>query len=101
MNPATDTPHCDVTDAQAIQVSARRHPSRPSYRVRAGIVGDGYCGTAGHPTCVIGVGTAEGPGHRRRITFSHRRRHATTTTTTDRRRLTPTAHASCSQSRWL
>jgi hypothetical protein len=32
------------------------------YRVETAIIGDRYCGTAGHPTCVIGVGTANGSG---------------------------------------
>ena len=75
MNPATDTPHCDVTDARGIQV---RHDGSFStkFRVRAGIVGDGYCGTAGHPSCVISVSTARGQGTVVKITF------ATTTTTT-------------------
>ena len=75
LNPATDTPHCDVTDARAIQV---RHDGSFStkFRVLTGIVGDGYCGTDGHPSCVIGVSTAKGQGTVVKITF------ATTTTTT-------------------
>jgi len=68
MNPATDTPHCDLTDAQPLHVS-RNGTFSARYRVRTGIVGDGYCGTAGHATCVLGVGTAEGLGTVVRITF--------------------------------
>jgi hypothetical protein len=68
VNPATDTPHCDITHAQGVRVSARGTFSS-HYRVTAGIVGDGYCGTAGHATCVIGVGTAQGMGTVVRITF--------------------------------
>ncbi len=69
MNPATDTPHCDVTDAQAIRVS-RKGTFSTRFHVRSGIVGDGYCGTAGHASCVIGVGNAKGQGTVVRITFA-------------------------------
>jgi len=34
-----------------------------------GIVGDGYCGTPGHLTCVLSVGTAAGRGTVVRIAF--------------------------------
>lgn len=68
VDPATDTPHCDITHAQALRVSAKGTFSS-RYRVTTGIIGDGYCGTAGHATCVIGVGTAEGLGTVVRITF--------------------------------
>ena len=68
MNPATDTPHCDITHAQAIRVS-RNGTFSARYRLTTGIIGDGYCGTAGHATCVIGVGTAQGLGTVVRITF--------------------------------
>jgi hypothetical protein len=39
------------------------------YQAETGIIGDGYCGTAGHLTCVIGVGTANGTGTVVRVTF--------------------------------
>ena len=68
MNPATDTPHCDIAHAQALRVSANGTFSS-HYRLTAGIIGDGWCGTAGHATCVIGVGTAQGLGTVVRITF--------------------------------
>jgi hypothetical protein len=68
MNPATDTPHCDLTDAQPLRVTQDGTFSA-RYRVRTGIIGDGYCGTAGHATCVLGVGTAQGLGTVVRITF--------------------------------
>ena len=68
MNPATDTPHCDITHAQGIRVS-RSGTFSARYRLTTGIIGDGYCGTAGHPTCVIGVGTAQGLGTVVRIAF--------------------------------
>jgi hypothetical protein len=68
VNPATDTPHCDITHAQALKVSGKgTFTSR--YHLTAGIIGDGYCGTPGHATCVIGVGTAQGAGTVVRITF--------------------------------
>ena len=69
MNPSTDTPHCDIAHAQALRVSPSGAFSS-HYRVTTGIIGDGYCGTAGHATCVIGVGTAEGLGTVVRITFA-------------------------------
>jgi hypothetical protein len=81
MNPSTDTPHCDVTDAQAIRVS-RSGSFSTKFRIRSGIVGDGYCGTAGHTTCVIGVGTAKGQGTVVRLSFAAPPSPATTTTTT-------------------
>ena len=68
MNPATDTPHCDITHAQAIRVRPNGTFSS-HYRVTAGIIGDGYCGTVGHATCVVGVGNAQGLGTVVRITF--------------------------------
>jgi hypothetical protein len=68
VDPSTDTPHCDITHAQALRVSAKGTFSA-HYRVTTGIIGDGYCGTEGHATCVIGVGTAEGLGTVVRITF--------------------------------
>ena len=69
MNPATDTPHCDVTDAQPIHV-AHNGAFSTKFRVRAGIVGDGYCGAAGHASCVVAVGTAKGQGTVAKITFA-------------------------------
>ena len=68
MNPSTDVPHCDIAHAQALRVSANGTFSS-HYRVTAGIIGDGYCGTVGHATCVIGVGTAQGLGTVVRISF--------------------------------
>jgi len=71
MNPSTDTPHCDITHAQALKVSSSGTFSS-HYRLTTGIIGDGYCGTTGHATCVIGVGTAQGLGAVVRITFKVR-----------------------------
>ena len=69
VNLSVDTPHCDVTDARGIKVS---HDGTFStkFRVRAGIVGDGYCGTSGHTSCVIGVLTAKGQGTVVTISFA-------------------------------
>jgi hypothetical protein len=78
LNPATDTPHCDVTDAKAIRVGHNGNFST-KFRVRTGIVGDGYCGTIGHASCVIAVSTANGQGRIVDITFAT---PVTTTTTT-------------------
>jgi hypothetical protein len=68
VDPSTDTPHCDITHAQAIKVT-KSGTFTTHYRLTTGILGDGYCGTAGHATCVIGVGTAKGLGTVVRITF--------------------------------
>jgi hypothetical protein len=69
VNLASDTPHCDVTDARAVKVG---HDGTFStkFPVRAGIVGDGYCGTAGHASCVIGISTAKGQGTVVKIGFA-------------------------------
>jgi hypothetical protein len=80
MNPSTDTPHCDITHAQALRVSSKGTFSA-HFRVIAGIVGDGYCGTAGHANCVIGVGTAQGMGTVVRISFRTPAAPTTSTTT--------------------
>jgi hypothetical protein len=81
VNPATDTPHCDVTDARAVKVG---HDGTFStkFHVRAGVVGDGYCGTAGHTTCVIGISTAKGQGTVVKIGFAIPKSTTTTTTST-------------------
>ena len=68
MNPATDTPHCNISNAQALRVSPGGTFST-RYRLTTGIIGDGYCGTDGYATCVIGVGDAQGQGSVVRITF--------------------------------
>jgi hypothetical protein len=68
VDPDTDTPHCAISDAQALKVSSSG-TFNTRYRLTAGIIGDGYCGTAGHATCIIGVGTAQGLGTVVRITF--------------------------------
>jgi hypothetical protein len=69
LSPATDVSHCDITDAKAIRV-AHNGSFSTRFRIRSGIIGDGYCGTPGHPGCVIGVGTAQGLGTVVKITFS-------------------------------
>jgi hypothetical protein len=68
MNPSTDAPHCDLTAAQPLHVTHNGTFSA-HYRVTTGIIGDGYCGTPGHATCVLGVGTAQGLGTVVHITF--------------------------------
>jgi len=81
MNPSTDTPHCDLTDAQPLHV-AHNGTFSARYRVTTGIIGDGYCGTPGHATCVLGVGTAQGLGTVVRITFKTPPAPTAATTTT-------------------
>jgi hypothetical protein len=68
MNPSNDTPHCDVTEARAIRLSSHDTFSL-RFHVETGIVGDGYCGSNGHNSCVISVGNARGQGTVVRITF--------------------------------
>jgi hypothetical protein len=68
VDPETDTPHCDISHAKAVRVSSKG-TFNSHYRLTTGIIGDGYCGTPGHATCVIGVGTAKGQGTVVRITF--------------------------------
>ena len=68
MDPSTDTPHCDVADAQAIRVRTNG-TFTAHFRVETGIIGDGYCATPGHPSCVIGVGNALGQGTVVKVTF--------------------------------
>jgi hypothetical protein len=81
MNPATDTPHCDISNARALRVGPSGSFSS-RYRLTAGITGDGYCGTDGYDTCVIGVGDVQGQGTVVRITFKTAPGPPPTTTTT-------------------
>ncbi len=81
VDPATDTPHCDVTDAKAIRVS-RDETFSTRFRIRTGIVGDGYCGTPGHSGCVIGVSNAKGQGTVVTVTFAGPHTATTSTTST-------------------
>ena len=69
MNLTTDTPHCNVADAQAVRV-AHNGTFSIKFRVHSGIVGDGYCGTPGHANCVIAVGTVKGQGTVAKIAFA-------------------------------
>ena len=112
VDPSTDTPHCDITHAQGIKVT-KAGTFTARYRLTTGIIGDGYCGTPGHATCVIGVGTAQGLGTVVRITFKTAPAADATDHDVDHdvesRRLTasrlarPTdrPQAACSHSRWL
>ncbi len=88
MNPSTDTPHCDVTEAKAIRLS-RHDTFSTRFDVETGIIGDGYCGSDGHDTCVISIGNARGQGTVLHITFRDPAvpapsTNSTTTTTTTR-----------------
>jgi hypothetical protein len=65
---STDTPHCELTTAKAVHMG-KNGTFTARYRVETGIIGDGYCGTAGHLICVLGVGTVNGPGAVANITF--------------------------------
>ena len=74
LDAARETSHCDVSAAKAVHVSPRGTFST-RFPVIGGIVGDGYCGSDGHNTCVIGVGTAQGRGTVARIGFRDPRPH--------------------------
>jgi Neocarzinostatin family len=83
MNPSTDTPHCDVTEAKAIHLSSH-DTFTTHFHVETGIIGDGYCGSDGHDSCVISVGNARGQGTVVHISFrdpSDPVRSTTTSTT--------------------
>ena len=82
MNPSTDTPHCDVTEARAIHLSSHDTFSI-RFHVETGIVGDGYCGSNGHDTCVISLGNARGQGTVVHITFRDPASAPSTTSTTN------------------
>jgi hypothetical protein len=69
LSPA-DTPHCDVSVAKVLKVT-KHGTFSVKFKVAAGTVGDGACGTAGHLTCVIGIGTASGQGTVKKITFKN------------------------------
>jgi hypothetical protein len=81
MNPTTDTPHCDISNARALRVGPNGSFSS-RYHLTTGITGDGYCGTEGHSTCIIGVGDVQGQGTVVRITFKATPAPQSTTTTT-------------------
>jgi hypothetical protein len=57
----TDTPHCNAGGAKQITLG-KKGAFSTQFTVVSGTVGDGSCGTAGHITCVIGVGTVTGLG---------------------------------------
>ena len=95
MNPSTDTPHCDVTEARAIRLSSHDTFST-RFHVETGIVGDGYCGSNGHNTCVISVGNARGQGTVVRITFRDPVAAPASTTTTTTTTATPPSSSSSS-----
>jgi hypothetical protein len=85
MNPKTDTQHCDLTASKVLKLG-RNGSFSVRYRVVTGIVGDGYCGTPGHLTCVLTVANAAGGGTVVRIGFREPAAHptisATSTTST-------------------
>ncbi len=68
MNPATDTQHCDLTAAKILRMS-RKDTFSTRYRIITGIVGDGYCGTPGHLSCVLSIADAAGGGTVVKIEF--------------------------------
>jgi hypothetical protein len=68
LNATADEKHCDISLAKQLTISAKGTFST-HFAVATGVVGDGYCGTAGHLSCVIGVGTVQSQGTVVRITF--------------------------------
>jgi hypothetical protein len=81
MNPAKDTQHCDLTAAKVLKIG-RNGSFSLRYRVLTGIVGDGYCGTHGHLTCVLTIADAAGGGTVVKIGFKAPAWHSVTPTTT-------------------
>ena len=101
MNPRTDTQHCDLTAAKIIKLG-RNGSFSLRYRVITGIVGDGYCGTQGHLTCVLTVADAAGGGTVVKVDFRAPAAHpatpaSTSTTTTTPTLTTPTSTTPTSQ----
>jgi hypothetical protein len=68
LNATADEKHCDISLAKQLTVSAKGTFST-HFAVATGVVGDGYCGTSGHLSCVIGVGTVQSQGTVVRISF--------------------------------
>ena len=86
MNPATDTQHCDLTAAKILKMG-RNDSFSTRYRIITGIVGDGYCGTPGHLSCVLSIADAAGGGTVVKIEFRpppapHPTKTTTSTSTT-------------------
>jgi hypothetical protein len=65
---ATDTGHCNIGAVQSVTVTQAGTFST-KLKLVTGTVGDGYCGTKGHLTCVIGVGDTTADGTAVQITF--------------------------------
>lgn len=65
---ATDTGHCNIGAVQSVAVTQAGTFST-KIKLVTGVVGDGVCGTAGHLTCVIGVGNTTADGTAVQITF--------------------------------
>jgi hypothetical protein len=80
MDPDTDTPHCDVREGKAVHVT-KKGTFSAHFSVESGIVGDGYCGTIGSPSCVLVLSTVNGHGASARLTFKVPMLTTTTTTT--------------------
>ena len=68
LNASSDASHCDLTSAKVLHIG-NNGTFTAHYRIETGVVGDGYCGTAGHLTCVVGVGTADSTGFAVKVTF--------------------------------
>ena len=102
VDPATDTPHCDITHAQAL---TGQHQAAHSAPATASRPGSSATATAGRPASHLRHrrGDRPGAGHRR---ADHVQDGATAACVHldhdhDHGRLTTTAQASCSHSRWL
>jgi hypothetical protein len=65
---ATDTGHCNIGAVQQVNVTPAGTFST-KMKLVTGVVGDGVCGTAGHLTCVIGVGNTTADGTAVQVTF--------------------------------
>jgi hypothetical protein len=97
MNPRTDTQHCDLTAAKIIKL-ARNGSFSLRYRMITGIVGDGYCGTPGHLTCVLTVADAAGGGTVVKVGFRAPASHPATPASTSTTSTTPTSSSTSTSS---
>jgi hypothetical protein len=75
------SPHCAPLIVKALHVSPRGTFSA-KFRVATGAVADDFCGTPGHLTCLIAVGTATGRHVTATIKFKDLTPHTAPTSTT-------------------
>jgi hypothetical protein len=65
---ASDTGHCNIGAVQSV-TATQAGTFTAKIKLVTGVVGDGFCGTKGHLTCVIGAGNTTADGTAVQITF--------------------------------